>query len=101
MVQLLRFSGEPTGKTRCSLNPGADFLFLDLESSALKPQSFVVGRVRDPTKIDHRKKLVPYCNLSSGGPSIVVVNLALKKTVACVRGQPKKEASKLKAQSPT
>ena len=29
---------------------------------------FLVGRVRDPTKIDYGKKGHPYSNLSTGGP---------------------------------
>ena len=33
--------------------------------------SFLVGRVRDPTKIDYRRKFgYPYSNLSTGGPSL-------------------------------
>ena len=40
-----------------------------------------LGRVRDPTKIDYRKKLVPtYSNLSTGGPRFVVFLKTHKKS---------------------
>ena len=38
-----------------------------------RPFLFFVGRVRDPTEIDYRKKSwYPYSNLSTGGPSLSI-----------------------------